>query len=1012
MAVNTVVKKIVVGTPVRRVTSGSFSLSTLSGVTTTGSTHNDILVYDSANEDYRNLSTLRILKVDQLTLDSDTISSTGDVNITSVSNMALTSTGNLVIQAGGNLDLNANLISSNRFKQTQLGAFNDSDLTTKIYVDGQVARNKDLVFSTDDDFRDSVSLYNAEDIKVIGGNSLSTKSQKIGSQYQLTIDLDSSGVVAGTYGSTTQIPILRVNEFGQIDSISEILVAGVNSFAFDSTNGQLSIGTADGGEFVVTTTLDPFDTTSLTEGSNLYYTQTRFDSAIQDVTTNILPRTSEAVDLGSNTKRFKDLYLSGNSIIMGSLIISDSAGVLVIKDTLGAKASIDLAGTTTSQLVEEFNLFYTQARVDSAFDVRLLTKSTTDLTEGTNLYYTDVRADSRAQLAIDALVGAAPGTLDTLNELAAALGDDADFSTTVTNSIATKLATSDFTTTFDTNLANQTSKDTLKTYFDSNLIADSSTAQIRSMFGAAGDIQYNQSLGQFSIDVQQVYSKINFDSDLDNALASSLNIEWNADSNYFDLHVNANLDSGQYGSASQVPVITVDRYGLIDSIGTVAVAGVSSTAMDSATGIFTINTADGQSFPRTLYDASILNNAGNKAGITWEVSGSDDEYRIAKDFVDSDLEVYTIREMLFSSSKLRIEVAQFTPGLTATGQTSLNWDQPATSFAVSVDNPTDFPTRYINSVSAIAETDAYVGTTIGLYNAGAQSSTPAGGVDWTQTFTFDSNTGAAVRDNSTTISGGTSIGTLTFNDDQGAPFATTAAFTTTWKTPNTRIEAQNLSGKTFLETYLSTTYAVTLTNMQSSSNYTHTITPTGGTVSSSSGSGTFTYTVPIHKDNASWLGNVRRLDLLTELRRPAGVATTAYAVTDSFADIAYYASFTYPSFWIFTAATGTPPTRADIINVTDFESNVTELANQTKTFAGTINNSAAVPKAFWFAVRSSVSQPTTFQSGASAALLSDVAYVSASVNLEPDAPPSGYIAEGYNLYGITLQPGNTYVSIN
>jgi hypothetical protein len=41
--------------------------------------------------------------------------------------------------------------------------------------------------------------------------------------------------------------------------------------------------------------------------------------------------------------------------------------------------------------------------------------------------------------AIDALVASAPGTLDTLNELAAALGDDPNFSTTVTNSIATKL---------------------------------------------------------------------------------------------------------------------------------------------------------------------------------------------------------------------------------------------------------------------------------------------------------------------------------------------------------------------------------------------------------------------------------------------------------------------------------------------------------------------------------------------------------------------------------------------
>ena len=41
--------------------------------------------------------------------------------------------------------------------------------------------------------------------------------------------------------------------------------------------------------------------------------------------------------------------------------------------------------------------------------------------------------------AVSNLVDFAPGALNTLNELAAALGDDASFSTTVTNSIATKL---------------------------------------------------------------------------------------------------------------------------------------------------------------------------------------------------------------------------------------------------------------------------------------------------------------------------------------------------------------------------------------------------------------------------------------------------------------------------------------------------------------------------------------------------------------------------------------------
>ena len=71
--------------------------------------------------------------------------------------------------------------------------------------------------------------------------------------------------------------------------------------------------------------------------------------------------------------------------------------------------------------------------------------NTDEITEGsTNLFYTDARVDARVALVVDA----APAQLDTLNELAAALNDDANFATTVTNSIATKLAIADFDTTF------------------------------------------------------------------------------------------------------------------------------------------------------------------------------------------------------------------------------------------------------------------------------------------------------------------------------------------------------------------------------------------------------------------------------------------------------------------------------------------------------------------------------------------------------------------------------------
>ena len=511
----------------------------------------------------------------------------------------------------------------------------------------------------------------------------------------------------------------------------------------------------------------------------------------------------------------------------------------------------------------------------------------------------------------------------------------------------------------------------------------------------------------FQFDVEQVYTKANFDSDLDEALASGTGITYDSATSTINI-TNTGVTAGTYGSASEVPVFTVNAQGQLDSAGTVTVAGVSSTAIDSATGDFTINTADGGSFSTRLYDADILNNDGNKAGITWTVSGGTSQFRTATNYIDSDLEVYTIREMNFTNNKLRIEVAQFSPVLSATGQSNLFFDQKATQFSVAIDNPTDFTTRFINSVSSIAQTNAYVGNVLANYNAGAKSQTPAGGVDWTQVFTFDSASGAAVRDDSVTITGGTSSGTITFADDQGVDFGTTASFSTTWQTPNVTINMSNLNGNQFLETYSSTSYTVNVSGMQSPANFTHTISATGGSLSSTNASGTLTFTTPIHKDNSGG----RQVAVSTEFRRPPGVATTTYAVTDNASDTSLTANFSFPSLTIFTNSTSLPPTRAEVVNGDQFESAVTELANQTKNFTGFVNNPNATPRAFFFMVRSAASQPTTFQTGASASLLSDVTAVTGTLDLEPDSPPAGYSAETYNIYGITLQPGNTYVSIS
>ena len=76
--------------------------------------------------------------------------------------------------------------------------------------------------------------------------------------------------------------------------------------------------------------------------------------------------------------------------------------------------------------------------------------TTTNITEGTNLYYTDARVNTYltangyatqtyVNTAVSNLVASAPSTLDTLNELAIALGNDPNFATTIATSIGTKV---------------------------------------------------------------------------------------------------------------------------------------------------------------------------------------------------------------------------------------------------------------------------------------------------------------------------------------------------------------------------------------------------------------------------------------------------------------------------------------------------------------------------------------------------------------------------------------------
>ncbi|MEK9698992.1 MAG: hypothetical protein VW270_24660, partial [Candidatus Poseidoniales archaeon] len=170
---------------------------------------------------------------------------------------------------------------------------------------------------------------------------------------------------------------------------------------------------------------------------------------------------------------------------------------------------------------------------------------------------------------------------------------------------------------FDSALGDATSTATIRGYFTANKglsVASGEfnidSANVKAMFAGDKGLAYNSSTGTFDIDSANVknmfagdkglsYSDGTFNIDSANVKAmfsgTSGRITYNSSTGNITIP-NSGVTAGTYGSASLVPVLTIDSDGRVDSAGTVSVAGVSSTSFDSSTGVFTINTADGGSY--------------------------------------------------------------------------------------------------------------------------------------------------------------------------------------------------------------------------------------------------------------------------------------------------------------------------------------------------------------------------------------------------------------------------------
>jgi len=140
-----------------------------------------------------------------------------------------------------------------------------------------------------------------------------------------------------------------------------------------------------------------------------------------------------------NNATATDASIAADAVHLGNLVtlsgVSEDAAHLgafsgaTISDNQTVKAAMQLLETKVESVESDSD------SAESALDARLDIIEAGDSQAG-SIAKAQADAEAFATSAINDLVAAAPAALDTLNELAAAMGDDANFGTTVTNAIA------------------------------------------------------------------------------------------------------------------------------------------------------------------------------------------------------------------------------------------------------------------------------------------------------------------------------------------------------------------------------------------------------------------------------------------------------------------------------------------------------------------------------------------------------------------------------------------------
>jgi hypothetical protein len=351
------------------------------------------------------------------------------------------------LDAGSNISISGTTISSTD-TNTQLST---SQVRAKFSAGENVTISNGVISSTDTNTdtntvtsirRDNTGTYRTGNINLVGGTNVTISETSTGvfniSSTDTNTDTNttySPGALLDLSGTTFNVDLSELTDMTQafVKSTDEFVV-------LDSGVQKRKLASEIFGN-------NAFNSTAFATGDN-------FDNDGTFASLRAQGTTKGDVGLGNVANESRATILGGN---LTGTINSVAVATVTAGAAAGATANQDSTSTirsgTTKSNVGLSNV--TNESKATMFSSAALTGNPTAPTQTAGNDSTRIATTAFVGTAIDNLIGGAPGTLDTLDEIAAALNDDNDLHGTLTTSIAGKLPKSGGTMTGAIAMGNQ-----------------------------------------------------------------------------------------------------------------------------------------------------------------------------------------------------------------------------------------------------------------------------------------------------------------------------------------------------------------------------------------------------------------------------------------------------------------------------------------------------------------------------------------------------------------------------